>query len=429
MQDHRKTKARLVEELHAAQVRIAALEEASLGGNVPGVKDHRQAEAALRESEQRFRRIVESSPMGMHIYELREDGSLIFTGANPAADRILGTENSQFVGKTIEEAFPPLAATEVPARYRAAAEHGTPWRTEQITYDDEEIAGAFEVNATQIDAGRMIAVFQDITERKRAEEALRRSEEEYRLLAENVTDVIWTMDMGLHFLFISPSVLQLRGYTAEEVMAHQLSDTMVPESFERVMPLFAMKIQQIQTGDPAAWDPIIFEIEQLCKDGSTIFTSNNTKIIPDADGRPSMILGVTHDITEQRRAGEERSRLEEQLHQARKMEAIGRLAGGVAHDFNNVLCAIMGNVELMLDDLSAKDPLRESIEEVARAAERARLRAERAERRWRRASGRRPRPRREPAVDEERLRVLRLVEQGKITPGQAADLLAALEGR
>jgi len=97
----------------------------------------RQAEQALKESEEKFRNIVESSPMGMHMYQLESDGSLIFIGANPAADTILGVDNSQFIGKTIKEAFPPLADSEVPQRYRAAASKGTPWFTEQVNYQDE----------------------------------------------------------------------------------------------------------------------------------------------------------------------------------------------------------------------------------------------------------------------------------------------------
>jgi len=107
------------------------------------------------------------------MYHLGSDDRLVFEDANPAADKILGVDNSQFIGKTIEEAFPPLVATEVPERYRRAAAQGESWHTEQIDYKDEKISGAFEVHAFQTEPGKMVAMFLDITERKQAEEKIR----------------------------------------------------------------------------------------------------------------------------------------------------------------------------------------------------------------------------------------------------------------
>lgn len=131
-----------------------------------------QAEAALRESEKLHRKMNENSPLGMHFYNLKEDNQLIFTGANPAADKLLGVNNSQFIGKTIEEAFPVLVQTEVPQRYREAAAKGIPWVTEQIDYEDNQIKGAFGVRAFQTTPQNMVAVFEDITTRKLAEEKI-----------------------------------------------------------------------------------------------------------------------------------------------------------------------------------------------------------------------------------------------------------------
>jgi PAS domain S-box-containing protein len=145
------------------------------------IAERRQAEEALRESEHLHRKMNENSPLGMHFYKLKEN-KLIFTGANPAADKLLGVDNSQFIEKTIEEAFPPLAQTEVPQRYRDAAANGVLWSTEQIAYEDGQIKGAFEVRAFQTTPGNMVAVFADITARKQAEQALRDSETRYRTL-------------------------------------------------------------------------------------------------------------------------------------------------------------------------------------------------------------------------------------------------------
>jgi PAS domain S-box-containing protein len=117
--------------------------------------------------------IINALPVGMHIYRLEKDGRLVFEGANHSADIILGINNSSFIGKTIEEAFPPLASTEVPLRYREAASTGKTWKNEQISYRDNQIAGAYEVHAFRIDENLMAAAFIDISHHKKTEDRIR----------------------------------------------------------------------------------------------------------------------------------------------------------------------------------------------------------------------------------------------------------------
>ncbi len=142
------------------------------------VTERRLAEEALRRSEATFRTIVQASPMGIYLYRLEDDDRLILTGANPAADQMLGIDNSRFIGLSIEEAFPKLRFTEVPERYRRAARFGEPWSTEEIVYEENDIAGAFEVHAFQISPGMTAVLFNNITERKRAEETRRKLQEQ-----------------------------------------------------------------------------------------------------------------------------------------------------------------------------------------------------------------------------------------------------------
>lgn len=151
------------------------------------IHERKQAEERLKKSEEKFRNLVESSPMGMHMYSLEPDGRLVFIGANPAADNILGIDNKQFIGKTIEEAFPSLVHTEVPKRYRHACTSDESWQTEQIEYKDKQIKGAFAVTAFQTAPGMMAAMFSDITERKITEEKLRDYQKKLRSLASELS--------------------------------------------------------------------------------------------------------------------------------------------------------------------------------------------------------------------------------------------------
>lgn len=132
-----------------------------------------RAEAALMESEGRFRNIIEQTPLGMHFYRLDEEGRLIFTGANPAADRILNVDHRLLIGKTILEAFPDLKRTEVPQRLRKIALSGGVWNKDQIQYQDHQITGVYQVSAYQIGPHRVASTFLDISQRVKTEAEVR----------------------------------------------------------------------------------------------------------------------------------------------------------------------------------------------------------------------------------------------------------------
>jgi len=138
--------------------------------------------------------IINAIPIGIHMYHLENDDRLIFDGANPAANEILGVDNSIFIGKTIEEAFPALTETDIPARYREAASSGKSFRTEDVYYNEGKITGAFEVHAFQIEPGRMAAFFSDISERKRSEEEIKFQNSLMRTQQEATEDGILIVD-------------------------------------------------------------------------------------------------------------------------------------------------------------------------------------------------------------------------------------------
>jgi two-component system, cell cycle sensor histidine kinase and response regulator CckA len=140
---------------------------------VRDITSRKRVERALRESEERFRNVVDRSPMAIHMYELRSDGALVFTGANPAAAALLGVHHATRAGQSIEEAFPNLSHTEVTARTRAAATTGEAWDASQIAYDPQR---TLEMHVFQTSPGCAAVLFSDVTERCQMEERLRQSE-------------------------------------------------------------------------------------------------------------------------------------------------------------------------------------------------------------------------------------------------------------
>ena len=200
-------------------------------------------------------------------------------------------------------------------------------------------------------------------EQRRTQAALRSSEEGYRLISENTADVIWLMDVDSgRYTYVSPSVRHVAGYSPEELMAHGLDYTLTPESYRFVAGRISKTMADVKAGKSVPTH--VHQLDQVRKDGKIVRTEVSTTVLPQRQGHGLEILGVTRDITE-------RVEAETRWMQAQKLESIGRLAGGVAHDFNNLLTVINGYSHMVLDGLSADDPLRECVAEIGIAGERA----------------------------------------------------------
>lgn len=186
------------------------------------------AEQALRESEARFRNIVSNLPLGMHVYDLTPEDRLILTACNPAADRILGLDHQHLLGLDIVEAFPTHAHTDVPMRFREVARHGIVWSPELVFYEDARIKGVFMVHAFQVSPMRMAALFMDITDRKRNEDALRESEDAFRRLFEGSSDAILLMKDD-RFVECNQAALTLLGHVSRDAFLGSTPTDISPE--------------------------------------------------------------------------------------------------------------------------------------------------------------------------------------------------------
>jgi PAS domain S-box-containing protein len=206
----------------------------------------------------------------------------------------------------------------------------------------------------------------------RAFEQVRESEARYRLLADNVSDTIWVLELeDLRFSYVSPSVTAMRGYTPEEAMALSLEETLTPEA---VATASEMIMTELERDGQEGVDPDrtqIIEVENIHKDGSTLWTEITARFLRNDAGQPVAILGLTRDIRERRKADRERRQLQERLQRAEKMEALGTLAGGVAHDLNNILSGIVSYPDLLLMDLPEDSPMRNSILTIRKSGQKA----------------------------------------------------------
>jgi len=169
----------------------------------------------------------------------------------------------------------------------------------------DECVAEREWSAVEVEALKTAAdILGEAIQRTQTAEALRESEARYRLLAENTSDVIWTMDLSLRWTYLSPAVTPMRGYTPEEIVGSTVQETMTPASLEVARKTLAEQLAIERAGDADPNRSAKIELEMYCKDGSTIWTEVNMTFLRDADGRPVGILGVTRDISERKQAEE-----------------------------------------------------------------------------------------------------------------------------
>ena len=315
----------------------------------------KEAEVRLLASEQRYRTIAEISAAG--IWQVTPDGFTVY--ANPSMCTLLQLESSaELEGQTFHayftgESLIAVAQSHEMRRRGIASMYEVELVGKRGRHSNVLVSGA---PLFQID-GRLhciIATFTDITERKQMEQSLRESEQRYRALFNTTPYPVYVFDVEtLSFLAVNAAAIAGYGYSLEEFLALKLLDIRLPED----APALQANLWQER---PPVVKGIVARHRK--KDGTQIDVELSTHDLLFAGRRARLVLAV--DITD-------RQRLETQLRQAQKMEAVGRLAGGVAHDFNNVLTVISGFSDLLLRQLGPGHVAHQDLEEIRNAADRA----------------------------------------------------------
>lgn len=260
------------------------------------ITERNRLQEQLLASEQNYRTLTETAPFPVVVTGLADNNVLYI---NSRAEQHFNIRKADAVGRSAPNYWTdPAQRTAMLAQLRSQG-HVHDFEAQLKDDHGNDFWVYLSAALTTFDGKPAAFVsFNDITERKLIEQALRNSEQHYRLLAENAFDVIWTMDLQGNFTYVSPSVERLRGYTVDEVMTQTVEQALMPESAAQA----AAGIRHLlETGEVLRHH---WELEQPCKDGSTVWTDVRISIMHDAAGQPSGILGITRDITEQRRIRE-----------------------------------------------------------------------------------------------------------------------------
>ena len=336
------------------------------------ITERRQIEQALRESEERNRTLLEAMIQGVVCQDA--EGNIV--SANPAAERILGYTIDQMRGRTFTDLHWRVIredGSDFPGK-----DHPSMVASRNGENVENVIMGIFNpliedhkwvnVNAMpQFREGenkpyQIYTVFDDITERKMAEEVVLKSEERYRILFELCPDAIlvWQGDKVIQ---ANSAAMRLLGATAlDQLVGITFWEILPPEYYAQRKERYETVFKTERTLPPA-------EYQLVRLDGQKIYVEATTTLIQYRNQRTA--LSVYRDITERKLFESEKLNLEAQLQQAQKMEAIGTLAGGIAHDFNNILSAVIGYSEIAIKDAERETLVYESLSEVLKAGDRA----------------------------------------------------------
>jgi PAS domain S-box-containing protein len=336
-------------------------------GLVSYLTEHKRLEEALRESEEKYRTLLEQSLQGTFVIQ---DMRIVF--ANQAFANMRRYTIEELYSHSPEEVvnmIHPDDQEKIWGRYRERLEGMSLLPTYNVlrAFRKDGSIGWVEYDAVRINYGGRPAIqisVVEITERMEAEKALRESEERFRSLVETTSDWVWEVDKNGFYTYASPKVKELLGYDPEEVIGKKPFDFMPPEEAEGIARLFGYISKSRKPFTR-------LENTNVHKDGHLVILETNGIPIFDKGGNYAGYRGIDRDITARKRAEEDRKSLEARMQRMEKMEALGTLAGGVAHDLNNILSGIVGYPDLILMQLPDESPLRESILAIKRSGQKA----------------------------------------------------------
>ncbi len=363
------------------------------------VTERKAAQAALKESEERYRLLLESSPDPISVYDA--EGRVAYV--NPAFEQTFGWTRGELAGRGIDFVPPHEVERTRDAVQRTLLGENVLLETQRLTKDGRLLDIQLRTACFYDRQGRLagdIVIYRDISQRKKAEEELKRhrdhleelvdertrelqeanrrlrqeveerrraeeetraSEQRFRDLFNSISDLIYTQDMQGRFISVNQAVARVLGYSTDYMVGRKAAEFMLPKyrnGFEEYLRTIKEKGHMEGIS------------KYLGRNGEVRYLEYRSTLVTPKEGEP-YISGTGRDVTERMLAEREMRRLQRQLQQAQKMEATGTLAGGVAHDFNNILQAMGGYVEVLAQAEGLGRDNRRRVEHIARLMRRA----------------------------------------------------------
>jgi len=353
----RRSRAQLAETLARLDKRTQELQLTN-GALETEVDKYQRTEKMLRESEERFSSAFEFAPIGMAL--VSPEGRWL--KVNRATCALVGYSEAELLAGTFQDITHPddLAADLECVRHLLAGEiRSYQMEKRYIHARGQFITVLLDVSLVRDAQGQplyFIAQIQDITERRRVESQVRQSEERYRSLIDNARDAVFTIAADGTFTSMNPAVETIGGLSRADWLGKPFAPMVHPgdlplavEMFGRVLKGEDSPVHELR-GNPSLKRQAIMEMTLTAQ--------------KDETGKIIGVMGIGRDMTE-------RKKLEGQLVQSQKMETVGKLAGGIAHEFNSILTAIIGQSELLLGDLPPGSSLVQNATEIIKAANRA----------------------------------------------------------
>jgi PAS domain S-box-containing protein len=314
------------------------------------ITDRKRTEEIIRKSEDKFSKSFHSSPILTAISTIKEGR---FLDVNEIFIQTLLFSREEVIGKTSSELgfFANPVQRQTIRKITEEKGYARNIETQIVAKNGQIIDGLFSAEPITINNERCwLTVMVNVSEHKRAEEALRESEEKFRNYIESAPDGVLITDETGRLIEMNNSSCRLTGYSKEEIVKISIRDLLAEESMEDGLAHFR---KAMETGAATA------DLWHNHKDGSKrCLTVDAVKL------SETRIIGFTKDITDRKRSEEDHRQLQERLQRAEKMEALGTLAGGVAHDLNNVLGIVVGYSEMLLDEIDAASPLRDDMVKI-----------------------------------------------------------------
>jgi len=341
-------------------MRTEGVEKPVVRGVAIDVTDRVVAERSLRDAQRFSEEIIASAGEGIIVY----GPDLRYLLWNPFMEELTGLPVEEVLGRRPEELFPDCTNNGVLDSLRRAL------AGEKVSTDDLSLSVASTGRSARISStytphlnadGRVVGVIEiveNVTVQKRAEETLRESQTSLERAQEVGRIGSWVSGVEDDVLTWSKETCRIFGVSPASFDGRRAT------FFARVHPEDRDAVEAAMREAIELNRPYRIEHRVVRPDGSELWVYERADVVRDASGKAIRLEGIVQDITERRR-------LEEQFLQAQKMEAIGRLAGGVAHDFNNLLTAILGYTDLLLQQVGPGDAMREDLEQIQRAGDRA----------------------------------------------------------